>query len=312
MPVHPQIQFIIDSTNALLPAPMWEQTPKELRDIMLIGAERLAKYVPLIDLESATDRSIDGPVGKIPIRIYRPRGTGPFGGVAYFHGGGYTVGGIQTHDVVCRLLTERSGCVIMSVDYRLAPENPFPAGINDAYAALCWFHEHAAALEVDPNRLAVAGDSSGGNFAAVCTLLARDQKGPPLRFQVLIYPSVDHSRTYPPLEVYSEGYLLDKELRDYFSSAYLPKGQDTRDFRLSPILAESLEGLPSAVIIVAEYDPLRVEGEAYASLLEKAGVQVQRHNCQGMIHGFILYQGIVDGSGEALNLCAQALREALG
>jgi acetyl esterase len=279
---------------------------------MLSGAAKLAAYAPPSDIESVSDQTIDGPLGQIPLRVYRPCGAGPFGGVAYFHGGGYTVGGIQTHDVVCRLLTERSGCVVMSVDYRLAPENPFPAGINDAYAALCWFHQQAAALEVDPTRIAVAGDSSGGNFAAVCTLLAREQKGPPLRFQVLIYPNVDQSGEYPPLEVYSEGYLLERELRDYFRLAYIPQGQDTRDFRVSPILAESLTGLPSSLVITAEYDPLRREGEAYARLLKEAGVQVQHHICQGMIHGFILYQGIVEGSGEALNLCAQALRKALG
>lgn len=311
MPLDPQIQYLIDATNALLTVPMWEQTAQQLRAFMLSGTTKLAVYAPVSDIESTSDHVIDGPLGQIPLRIYRPRGAGPFGGVVYFHGGGFTTGGIQTHDVVCRLLTERSGCVVMSVDYRLAPENRFPAGINDAYTALCWFHQQAAAFEVDPTRIAVAGDSSGGNYAAVCTLFAREQKGPPLRFQVLIYPSVDQSGTYPSLEIYSEGYLLDRKLRDYFQNAYVQKGQDKRDFRLSPILAASLRDLPPALVLTAEYDPLRAEGEAYARLLKEAGVQVQHHNCQGMIHGFILYQGIVEGSGAALNLCAQALREAL-
>ncbi len=311
MPVHPQIQFMIDSTEALLDVPMWEKTPEELRAFAISGTEKLRAYAPPVDLESVVDRAIDGPRGGIPIRIYRPRGKGPFGGVAYLHGGGYAVGNIETHDVVCRVLADRSGCVVMSVDYRLAPEHPFPAGVEDAYTALCWLHDHATAQEVDPARIAVAGDSAGANLAAVCTLLARNNKRPPLRFQVLIYPNVDQSGTYPPLDEYSKGYMFDNELREWFRSRYNTGGTDITDYRLSPILAESHRDLPPAFVITAECDPLRAEADAYVRLLQKAGVAAQTHFCPGMIHGFILYQGAVDGATEALERCAQALREAM-
>src|SRR5437879_3626445 len=256
----------------------------------------------------------EGRRGSIPLRVYRPAGvaaTTPLPGLVYFHGGGWVIGDLETHDVLCRQLTAGSGVSVVSVDYCAAPEPNFPAAVGYAWAATRWVVAHAGELAVDASRLAVGGDSAGGNLAAVVALLARGKGAPAIAVQVLIYPVTDlvgETRSYRD---FAEGYLLTREGMRWFIAHYLTAEVEAADWRASPLRAQSLAGLPPALIVTAGFDPLRDEGEAYAERLRDAGVRVDSVCYGGMIHGFVPMGRLLDTAGRAISLIAGSLSQAL-
>jgi acetyl esterase len=253
--------------------------------------------------------------GRVALREYRPSGMREdeaLPALVYLHGGGWTIGDLDTHDVLCRQFAQGAGCAVYSVEYRLAPEDPFPAAVEDAIAATRWIAAQAETLRIDPARIAVGGDSAGGNLATVVALDARDQGGPALCFQLLIYPATDQRCGFPSHARNGEGYLLTRKSIDYFRGHYLPRAQDWTDWRASPLLAKSLEALPPAFVLTAGFDPLLDEGRAYAARLAKENVQVAYREYSDMIHGFILFGGVVETANEAVAECCARLREAFG
>jgi acetyl esterase len=256
-----------------------------------------------------------GPGGAIPIRAYRAAGTARserLPALIYLHGGGWTIGDPDTHDVVCRTLANGARCAVFSVDYRLAPEHKFPAAVDDALAAMRWIASEAARLDIDAARVAIGGDSAGGNLATVAALALRDAGGPPLVFQLLIYPATDFHCRFPSHRENAEGYLLTAKSIAYFAANYLNGAHEYDDWRASPLYASSLAGLPPALVLTAGCDPLRDEGKAYADRLRDAGVPVEYLNFEGQIHGFIMMGRVIDEANRAVDRCAQALRKAFG
>lgn len=262
------------------------------------------------EVAKVENQTIPGPAGDIPVRIYTPEGEAPFPALVLFHGGGWVIGDLDVVDVPCRALANRAGCVVVSVDYRLAPEHPFPAAVDDCYAATKWVADNGASIGVDPTRIAVGGDSAGGNLAAVVSQMARDKGGPALVYQVLIYPVTDATISTPSYEENADGYLLTKEGMIWFYSHYMKADTDRKDPLLSPLHAEDLKGLPPALVLTAEFDPLRDEGEAYVSKLKDAGVAVQHSRYDGMIHGFFWMGGVVSQYQQAITEISSALKTA--
>jgi acetyl esterase len=240
------------------------------------------------EVAETIDGAFDGPGGQIKYRRYRPLGieAGSLPTLIYYHGGGFVIGTIETHDSTCRRLANRSRCQVISIDYRLSPEHPFPAPIDDGIVAFRHVRDHAAAFGADAARLAVGGDSAGGAVAAVVCQAMRDAKEPGPAFQMLIYPATDSSQESGSRKSFAEGYFLTKGLMDWFWKAYVPAGTDLADLRLSPLLAKDFTGLPPAFVLTAGYDPLRDEGRAYADRLIDAGVKTTYVNYPGTIHGF--------------------------
>ena len=270
---------------------------------------------PTPELDAVEDRGVPGPGGPVPVRFYRPRVAdpgGPLPMLAFFHGGGWVFGGLESHDAVCRILAHEAGCLVASVDYRLAPEHRFPAALEDCLAATRWLAGHGASLGGDPARLAVGGDSAGGNLAAAVALAARDEGGPPLAFQLLVYPAVDFTADNDSLERNGSGYLLTRSVIDWTKEVYLRGPDDLADPRASPYLAKSLAGLPPALVQTAEYDPLLDEGRAYADRLAREGVAVEYLCYEGMVHGFVRMGAVIDDATRALGDAAARLRDAFG
>lgn len=258
-----------------------------------------------VKVEWVEDRLIPGPRGEIPVRIYADRGRGRRPAILYYHGGGWVAGGIDTHDNVTRYLASVSSCVVVSVDYRLAPEHPFPAAVEDAYAALQWVRANAEAIGADPQKISVAGDSAGANLAAVVSLLSRDKKGPEILCQALIYPVTDlSSMSTPSYEQFAERFFLTREGMEWFRSLYVPNKEDWDDPYVSPLLSKDHRNLPAAVVITAQFDPLRDEGEAYAEKLRQAGVPVKLFRYEGMIHGFVSFPELFGQARDALDRIA--------
>lgn len=263
------------------------------------------------EVASVDDGTLPGPAGAIPYRRYRPLGSaaGPLPTLIYYHGGGFVIGNIETHDSTCRRLANKSRCQVISIAYRLAPEHPFPAPIDDGLAAFRHIRDHAAAFEADPARIAVGGDSAGGQMTAVVCQLCRSLGEAMPAFQMLIYPATDYSRKSPSRLELADGYFLTKELIGWFWNAFVPAGADTSDLRLSPLLAPDFAGLPPAFVLTAGYDPLRDEGRAYADRLIDAGVKTTYVNYPGTIHGFFsmtrfLQQGLKANDEAAAVLAA--------
>lgn len=316
MALHPEIQPIVDLVNAgaAEAPPLAEQTPQMRRD----GYHGLVAFVPAgPEMETVSDEHVAGQVADIPVRIYSPVGREPgAGGVTvFYHGGGWCIGDLDTHDEVCRQIAHQSGSVVVSVDYRLAPEAVFPAAVDDAWDALGWVRTEAARLVGSSERepasipLAVCGDSAGANLAAVMAVMSRDASLP-LAAQLLVYPAVDFRdpSLYPSQSENAEGYVLTREGMDWFESQYEP---DVQDWRASVITADSHADLAPALIITAEYDPLRDEGEAYAKVLEAAGVPVSTRRYDGMVHIFFQLGPLVGPAAEAVAQVAVEAKKAL-
>jgi acetyl esterase len=264
-----------------------------------------------LPLERVEDRSIPGPAGEIPVRIYWPIAGEKQPILLYLHGGGFRVGDLDTHDGICRGLADLAGLLVVSVDYRLAPEHPFPAAVEDCYAALVWVSEHAGEIGGDPDRLAVGGDSSGGNLSAVTALKARDLNGPALAFQLLIYPPTNlASMDTDSWNTLDDDYLLTREAVDFMRGEYVPDLSDRKLADVSPLLAENHSGLPPALVITAEFDPLKDEGEAYAQKLAAAGVPTRHIRYEGVLHGFFGIPVFRKGR-TSLQETAETLREVL-
>jgi len=262
---------------------------------------------PVARVEEIT---LAGPAGAIPARLYAPASDGPLPCVLYFHGGGWVIMNLETHDAICRALANQARCAVVSVDYRLAPEHRFPAAADDCYAALVDVAKRGAALGVDASRLAVAGDSAGGNLAAAVALMARDRKGPALALQVLIYPAVDPACDSVSCKENADGYLLTLSAMHWFWGHYLGAERRVPNAYAAPIQADSLRDLPRAYVITAEYDPLRDEGEAYAKRLEQSGVPTEHVRHDGTIHGFVGMADALDQGKQALANIAARLRTA--
>lgn len=266
---------------------------------------------------SVTDVPIpqaNGHDGVIMARLYRPLNAEPDAVlplVFYFHGGGWCVGNIPSYDVLCRELTNYSECAVLSVDYRLAPEHPFPAAVEDAHRAVIWSLANAGLLGIDPARFALAGDSAGGTLSAVTALQLRNECGPSAAHQVLIYPCTDILSQRPSRRAYSNGYFLDTESLAWFFEKYLPSDSDWSDWRASPLLAPRFDGLPPATFIVAGCDPLADDVRAYADALREAGSVVRLHEFEGMVHGFFTLGKFFPQAREAVELAGRALAEAL-
>jgi acetyl esterase len=310
MALDPQIEIILGlAKQANLPE-VWQLTPDQGREQYLTRVNKLKFSEPILRTE---DRRIAGPGSDIPIRIYTPRElkTGErLPVLLWFHGGGFVIGSLETHDSVCRMLANRAECIVVSVDYRLAPEAKFPAAVEDCAAAMKWVALHAVEFGGDANCMAVGGDSAGANLATVMAILARDAAHPKLVFQLLIYPCVAPEPETPSHYKFKEGYILSRNSITWFYRHYLRSHKDVKDFRFAPLVCEDLSGLPPSLIIVAGYDPLRDEGIEYARKLIEAGNRVRLANYEGMVHGFFLMGGAVDAARRAVDESAQALREA--
>jgi acetyl esterase len=304
----PQARTFLDQLEALGSPPMSEQTPEEAR----AGFRLMAAVAGSAEEPAPTeDRSVPGPAGDIRVRIYRPKTDRTLPVVVFFHGGGFVIGDIETHDTTCQRLAAGVPAVVVSVDYRLAPEHPFPAAVDDCEAATAWVCAHSAEFGADPARLAVAGDSAGGNLAAVVSRRARDAGGPPIAFQLLVYPGTDMTRSLPSHVENGTGYLLDSDAMTWFRDQYMGDA-DPRQPDASPLFVDDLSGLPPALVVTAEFDPLRDEGEAYADRMRQAGVAVTTSRYDGMIHGFYGLDSIFDSAKKATSETVTALRDALG
>jgi acetyl esterase len=260
------------------------------------------------DVRSVEDRRIGGPAGGIPIRIYRQAEDREAPGVVFFHGGGWVLGSIDTHDRLCRELAIGSGATVVSVDYRLAPEHKYPAAAEDAYAATCWVAENAGELGIDSAKIIVMGDSAGGNLAAVTCLMARDRRGPTLALQILIYPITDFNFETPSYKTCGEGYYLTRESMQWFWREYLTRPEQGAEPYVSPLRAESLQRLPPALVLTAEFDPLRDEAEAYARRLAEAGVPFELARYPGLIHGYLRRTAFFDAARTALRQICDSIR----
>jgi acetyl esterase/lipase len=309
MSLHPQCKAFLDQLAAMGGKQLYEMTPAEAR---ATGKALTDLGVPVQEVARIENRTVPGLVQPIPIRIYKPVPSGTLPALVYFHGGGWVIGSLDSHDRECRALANLSGCAVIAVDYRLAPEHLFPAAVDDAYAATRYVAEHAAEFGIDPQRIAIGGDSSGGNLAAVVTLIAREKGGPKLAFQLLVYPAVDFTDDHRPSMIqYAEGHFLTRPLMDYFANHYVPKLEDRRRPDASPLYASDFRGLPPALVITAECDLLRDQGELYAQKLREAGVPVTVKRYDGMIHPFFSFGGILDDGRTAVTEAATAVRAAL-
>jgi acetyl esterase len=291
--------------------PMWEQSPSEARAAFKALCQFAAP--PTAAIGRVEDRNAESAAGPIPLRLYTPvaAGGGSTAAIVYFHGGGFVLGDLDCYDALCRTLANESGARVIAVDYRLAPEHPFPAAVMDCFEALKWIEANAPDLGVDANRIAVGGDSAGGNLAAVTCLLAKENRDTPdIAFQLLIYPATRVGGLISG-RPFGTGYFLDNRTIDWFTRHYIPEGLDRLDPRLSPLEAPEVKGLPPAYIVTAGFDPLRDEGMAYAEKLKEAGVPVTAVDYASMIHGFFSMQGLVPMAAEAIGAAAHALRDAL-
>ena len=305
MPLDPQAQAVLDQLAAMGLPPAHTVSPEEAR-VNLNARPRS----PGPEMAKVEDRLIPGEGPDIPVRIYTPHGSGPFPGLAWFHGGGWVVGTLDTADGNARHMAAGAGCVVVSVGYRLAPDAKFPAAADDSYAATRWMADNAASINVDPVRIAVGGDSCGGNLAAVVSLMARDKGGPPLVFQLLVYPVTEWDFGTSSYRENANGYLLTTDSMKWFWDHYLRSEEDASNPYAAPMAADDLSDLPPALVITAEFDPLRDEGEAYGRRLQAAGVPATNSRYDGMIHGFFSMSGVVDKGREAVLEASTALRAA--
>jgi acetyl esterase len=308
MPLHPQVQALLAEMEAQGFAPPETQSVAENR---ALTAQLRDLAGPPEEVARVEDVAAPGPAGDIPVRLYAPAAEGPLPVLVWYHGGGWVIGDLEGADAPCRVLANRSGCLVASVDYRLAPEHRFPAAVDDAFAALVWAAEKIGDHGGDRTRLAVGGDSAGGNLAAVVSQLAKRRGGPMPAFQLLVYPATDRTAQDGSILENAQGPLLTRAWMEWFYALYLNGPEDGLDTRVSPALADDLSGLPPALVVTAEYDPLRDQGAEYARRLQAAGVPAEHLAFDGMIHGFFQMGGVIDAGRDALDRAGAALRAAL-
>jgi acetyl esterase len=307
--LHPDAAAFLEQAETVPSVPTHGLTPagarRSLRDL-LVDEE------PYEPVGAVDEFELPGPDGPVAVRLYTPEAAGPHPVLVFVHGGGWVRGDLDTHDNVCRALCARAGCAVLSVDYRRAPEHPFPAALEDCYAALEWTAEHAGRLTLDPDRIAVGGDSAGGNLSAGLALMARDRDGPALARQLLIYPAVasPELQSFDSYEENAFGYLLERPGIEWYYERYAPSPAQARNEYLAPLLASDLSGLPPATVVTAGFDPLRDEGIEYADRLAADGVDVEHRHYEGMIHAFVSLPEAMSAGDEALSAMAGDLRAA--
>ncbi|MGH8999102.1 MAG: alpha/beta hydrolase [Acidimicrobiia bacterium] len=308
MPLDPQCQMVLDAVEAMGMPPLETMNPTEIREAlggfgMLMGEGD--------EVADVSQRTVPGPGGEVPVIVCTPEGTGPLPVFIYYHGGGYVGGTAELVEPVCRTVANQAGCVVVDVDYRLAPEHRYPAAVEDSYAVLEWVAGHAAEIGGDPARIALGGDSAGGGLTAAVSQMARDQHGPAIALQVLLYPAVDSpAADYPSRKENAEGYLLHTAAMEMFYGHYLPADVKPDDPYAFPIRAASLAGLPPAFVATCEYDPLRDEGEAYAQRLTADGVATDARRYDGQIHGVFWLGATVDAGRTLMDDVVAALKKA--
>ena len=308
MPLDPQAQTVVDAIAALNLKPIKDSTPAEAREAM---RTRTAGLGPVEDVPAVADHRVPVEGGEITVRLYAPAGVGPHPVLVFYHGGGWVIGDLYTHDGLCRSIVNAAGCAVASVDYRLAPEFKFPVAVEDSYTALKWVAANGPRLGLDAARLAVGGDSAGGNLAAVMALLARDRRGPRILLQVLVYPVTNYDFGAKSYVENATGYVLTTEDMRWFWRHYLSREEQGQEVTASPLRAKSLADLPPALVMTAGCDPLRDEGDAYAARLRDSGVPVTLTQYPGMFHGFMRMTRILDQARAGLDEVATALRKAL-
>ena len=288
--------------------PFQEMTPAEARETWHTMVSLFAG--PPEPVASIDDVIIPSPGHDLELRVYTPSGAGPFGALVYFHGGGWVIGTADTYQVVCRALANASGCKVLVPTYRMAPEYKYPIAVEDCYNAFSWIVEHSSELDIDPNRVAIGGDSAGGNLTAAVSLMARDKGGPTAAFQLLMYPVTDYNFETESYREYAEDHYLTADAMIWFWNLYLPTPEAGKEPYASPLRANDLSGLPPALVVTAECDVLRDEGEAYAARLKEAGVSANLHRAEGMIHGYIHpLGGRLPFAEEAIRHAASAIKE---
>ena len=311
MPLHPAARLMLDQLATVEAPRLWDLPIEQVRAGQMVFAS-IGAGDP-VEVGAVEDRTVTGPHGDIPVRVYTPSADqigSTIPAVVYLHGGGWVFMSIESHDGICRRLAAESGAVVVSVEYRLAPEHPFPIPLDDCDAAISWVAAHAVEIGAEPGMLAVMGDSAGGNLAAAATLVARDRKRPHLAAQVLVYPALDPARDTPSYRENGAGYLLDDPGMEWFWQQYLQDDEHEKNPLAAPARADDLRGLPPATVITAEFDPLRDEGEAYATRLSESGVVARTHRVPGMLHGFLGMPAMFDEANDAMGIAARALREA--
>ncbi len=308
----PQTQALINFFKAMNRPELCDLPVAMARTIYRDGRIYTQPEPPAVAL--TRDFEIPGPAGKLTLREYRPINSASearLPALVFYHGGGFTIGDLESHDVLCRELCNQAGCAVVAVDYRMGPEHKFPAAVDDCWAATRWVVGNAATLKIDQTRIAVGGDSAGGNLAAVVALMARDAQFGAIRFQLLIYPATDLAATLPSHKTNGSGYLLTNRVMNWFMSQYIGSEKDYRDWRASPLLATSLKGLAPALVMTAGFDPLVDEGKAYADRLTREGVKTEYVCYEGQVHGFITMGKLIVQANQAVSHCAKALKAAL-
>jgi acetyl esterase len=309
----PQLLELLEAGRLAGMKPISVLTPGEAREQAEVAVK--ARELPPIELGSVEDRTIPGPAGDIPVRFYRPQGDadGPRGALIFYHGGGHVICSLDTHDRAARALCQEAGIVVMSVDYRMGPEHKFPAAVEDAHAAFEWLAANAAEEGVDAHRIAVGGDSAGGNLSLVVSLLSRDNGGAMPAFQMLVYPVLDYAGGTPSYELYGDGFgPLDTAAIDWFRKYYFADEADMADWRATPRLAETYKGLPATLVITAECDVLNHEDRELVARLAADGVDVEHVDYPSMMHAFFTLAPMIDEAVEAQSLAADRLKMALG
>lgn len=308
MPLDPQVVELLDTLGKAGGKPLEDCTPFEARQgdwsKDFIGA--------LEDVAQVIHEFIPGPTADLPIRIYRPKGIGPLPAIVFFHGSAFTVSNISLSESAHRALSNSTGCVIIAVNYQKAPEHKFPTPFNDAYFSTQWVFDNAGRLGIDSGQIGVGGDSAGGNLAAAVALRARDEQGPEIAFQLLIYPTVDSDSTRPSMHENATGYMLSAAACVWAWNQYIERPEDRKNPYAAPINSAHFSNLPPAIVLTAEYDPLRDEAEEYAELLSNAGVKVITRRYEGMIHGFLWTAGVIDGSKKLIKDIGADIRACLG
>ncbi len=312
MALHPQAKLLLERVAAAGRPAITELSIADARSGLVALYTTLGRSESLH--LSIRDCKIPGASEELPARVYTPTRAGndndPLPLLLFIHGGGWGIGNIEAYDSTCKALAHSARCIVVAIEYRLAPEHKFPAAPDDCYAAACWLADHAEMLGGDPRRIAIGGDSAGGNLTAAVTLMARERSGPRFCCQLLIYPATQYDARTPSMAEYADGYLLTRDAIEWFWNHYLPDEEAGRNPIASPLLANTLSDLPPAIVVTAECDLLRDEGELYAQRLRDAGIAVNLKRYQGMIHGFISFDAVLDVADQAMLDIGNALRAA--